>query len=67
MKTLFVSKFRYYSFFWGCFCFCSVGGRLIWLQVWNADKYAEIASNARKKFQVIKARRGDVVDSRETY
>jgi cell division protein FtsI (penicillin-binding protein 3)/stage V sporulation protein D (sporulation-specific penicillin-binding protein) len=34
------------------------------LQVWNADKYAEIASNARKKFQVIKARRGDVVDSK---
>ena len=65
MKTLFVSKFRYYLVFFGVvFAFCSVGGRLIWLQVWNADKYAEIASNARKKFQVIKARRGDVVDSK---
>jgi len=65
VKTLFVSKFRYYLVFFGVvFAFCSVGGRLIWLQVWNADKYAEIASNARKKFQVIKARRGDVVDSK---
>ena len=65
MKTLFVSKFRYYLVFLGLFLlFCSVGGRLIWLQVWNADKYAEIASIARKKFQVIKARRGDVVDSK---
>ena len=65
MKTLFVSKFRYYLVFFGVvFAFCSVGGRLVWLQVWNADKYAEIASNARKKFQVIKARRGDVVDSK---
>ena len=65
MKTLFVSKFRYYLVFFGVvFAFCSVGGRLVWLQVWNADKYAEIASNARKKFRVIKARRGDVVDSK---
>jgi cell division protein FtsI/penicillin-binding protein 2 len=65
VKTLFVSKFRYYLVFFGVvLAFCSVGGRLIWLQVWNADKYAEIASNARKKFQVIKARRGDVVDSK---
>ena len=39
-------------------------GRLVWLQVWNADKYTEIASSARKKVSTIKARRGDIVDSK---
>ena len=65
MKTLFVSKFRFYLVFFSItFAFCSVGGRLVWLQVWNADKYTEIASSARKKVSTIKARRGDIVDSK---
>ena len=39
-------------------------GRLIWLQVWNADRYKEIALNARKQIVAIEARRGDIVDSK---
>ena len=37
---------------------------MVWLQVWNAERYSEIASNARKKVSTIKARRGDIVDSK---
>ena len=65
MRTFFVSKFRFYLVFCSViFAFCSVGGRLVWLQVWNAERYSEIASNARKKVSTIKARRGDIVDSK---
>ncbi|MAK46065.1 MAG: peptidoglycan glycosyltransferase [Opitutae bacterium] len=65
MKNLFVGKIRYYLVFFGVICaFGSVGGRLVWLQVWNADKFTQIATDARKKIVTIKARRGDIVDSK---
>ena len=65
MKSIFVPSFRYYLVFFGVtFAFCSVGGRLVWLQVWNAEKFSSIASDARKQFSTIQARRGDIVDTK---
>lgn len=65
MKSVFIGRFRYFVVLFGVvFAFCSVGGRLIWLQVWNADRYKEIALNARKQIVAIEARRGDIVDSK---
>ena len=65
MRSLFVSKFRYYLVFLSvCFAFCSLGGRLIWLQVYEAERFTEVAEIARKNFATIKARRGDIVDSK---
>ena len=37
-------------------------GRLLHLQVWQSDKYSELAANARKNFIQERARRGDIVD-----
>ena len=65
MRSLFVSKFRYYIVFLSvCFAFCSLGGRLVWLQVFESDRFSEVAEVARKNFATIKARRGDIVDSK---
>jgi cell division protein FtsI (penicillin-binding protein 3)/stage V sporulation protein D (sporulation-specific penicillin-binding protein) len=65
MRSLFVSKFRYYIVFISvCFAFCSLGGRLIWLQVIESDRFTNVAKTARKNFVSIKARRGDIVDSK---
>ena len=65
MKSIFIGRFRYFFVFFGVvFAFCSVGGRLVWLQVWNAERYKEIALNNRKQIATIEARRGDIVDSK---
>ncbi|MDC0157362.1 penicillin-binding protein 2 [Verrucomicrobia bacterium] len=41
-----------------------MGGRLVYLQLFKATDYAELASGARKNFIEVKARRGDIVDSK---
>ena len=41
-----------------------MGGRLVYLQVFKADNFAEFAKGARKNFVTLKARRGDIVDSK---
>ena len=65
MKSLFISPFRFYlTFFAVFFAFCSLGGRLVYLQVYKSDDYTELANKARKNFIEIKARRGDIVDSK---
>ncbi|OUU26594.1 MAG: peptidoglycan glycosyltransferase [Verrucomicrobia bacterium TMED44] len=65
MRSLFVSKFRYYIVFSSvCFGFCSLGGRLIWLQVVESERFTSVAKVARKNFVSVKARRGDIVDSK---
>ena len=65
MKNLFISPVRFYlTFFAVFFAFCSLGGRLVYLQVFKADDYTELANQARKNFIEIKARRGDIVDSK---
>ena len=65
MRSLFVSKFRYYLVFFSvCFAFGSLGGRLIWLQVFEAERFSNVAEGARKNFSTIKARRGDIVDAK---
>lgn len=65
MRSLFVSKFRYYVVFSSvCFAFCSLGGRLIWLQVVESERFTSVAKVARKNFVSVKARRGDIVDSK---
>lgn len=65
MRSLFVSKFRYYIVFSSvCFAFCSLGGRLIWLQVVESERFTSVAKVARKNFVSVKARRGDIVDSK---
>ena len=65
MRSLFVSKFRYYLVFLSvCFAFGSLGGRLVWLQVFEADRFSNVAEGARKNFSTIKARRGDIVDAK---
>ncbi len=63
MKNVFISSFRFYlTFFAILLTFCTLGGRLLHLQVWQADKYSELAANARKNFIKQDARRGDIVD-----
>lgn len=63
MKNVFVSSFRFYlTFIAILITFCTLGGRLLHLQVWQSDKYSELAANARKNFIYEKARRGDIVD-----
>ena len=63
MKNVFISPFRFYlTFFAILLTFCTLGGRLLHLQVWNADKYREQAANVRKNFIKQQARRGDIVD-----
>ena len=63
MKSLFILSFRFYFvFFLVILAFCSLGVRLVHLQVINAEKYSQIANGARKNFIPLQARRGDVVD-----
>jgi cell division protein FtsI/penicillin-binding protein 2 len=65
MKSIFISPFRFYlTSLAVSFAFCSLGGRLVYLQVFKADDYTELANQARKNFIEIKARRGDIVDSK---
>ena len=65
MKSYFISPFRFYFIFFSVsFAFCSLGGRLVYLQLFKATDYAELASGARKNFIEVKARRGDIVDSK---
>ncbi len=47
----------------GC-AFCVLIGRLFYLHVWQHDELLEHAQNNRKMVQVVKARRGDIVDRR---
>ena len=52
MRSLFVSKFRYYIVFLSvCFAFCSLGGRLVWLQVFESDRFSEVAEVAGRILQ----------------
>lgn len=63
MKNVFISSYRFYlTFFAVLLTFCTLGGRLLHLQVWQSEKYSELASNARKNFIKEQARRGDIVD-----
>ena len=63
MKSFFISPVRFYLVFFSVsFAFCSLGGRLIYLQVYQSGKYQEFAQGARKNFISVNARRGDVVD-----
>lgn len=63
MKNVFISPYRFYLVFFAILLtFCSLGGRLIHLQVVKSDKYESFALNTRKNFVPISARRGDLVD-----
>ena len=63
MKNIFVSSYRFYLVFLTIFLtFCTLGGRLLHLQVWQSERYTKLASNARKNFIQEEARRGDIVD-----
>ena len=59
MKSVFVSSFRFYLvLFLVCFAFCSLGVRLVHLQVFKADEYSVIANSARGNFVTLKAEEG---------
>ena len=63
MKNVFISPYRFYFVFLAILLtFCTLGGRLLHLQVWQSDKYTNLASNARKNFIHEEARRGDIED-----
>ena len=63
MKSIFISSFRFYLVFFAIsITFCSLGGRLVYLQVFKANDFTEFAQSARKNFVTLKARRGDIVD-----
>ncbi len=63
MKSVFISPFRFYLVFFAIsITFCSLGGRLVYLQVFKAGEFTEFAQGARKNFVTLKARRGDIVD-----
>ena len=65
MKSVFISPFRFYFIFFAVsVSFCSLGGRLIYLQVFRANDFTDIASGTRKNIVTLKARRGDIVDSK---
>lgn len=65
MKSHFISPFRFYLIFFSVsFAFCSLGGRLVYLQLFKAEDFSELASGARKNFIEVKARRGDIVDAK---
>ena len=65
MKSYFISPVGFYLIFFAVsFAFCSLGGRLVYLQLFKATDYSELANGARKNFIEIKARRGDIVDSK---
>ena len=63
MKNVFISPYRFYLVFFAILLtFCTLGGRLLHLQVWQSERYTELASNARKNFIKEEARRGDIID-----
>jgi cell division protein FtsI/penicillin-binding protein 2 len=63
MKSVFISPFRFYLVFFAVsITFCSLGGRLVYLQVFKANDFSKFAQNARKNVVTLKARRGDIVD-----
>ena len=41
-----------------------MGGRLVYLQVFKANDFSGFAQGARKNVVTLKARRGDIVDSK---
>ncbi|MGE9292962.1 MAG: peptidoglycan D,D-transpeptidase FtsI family protein, partial [Puniceicoccales bacterium] len=65
MNRSFVSSFRFILIVVGIVaCFAVVFSRLFYLQVIDQDKLSRIVESNRKTFQVISARRGDIVDAR---
>ena len=65
MKSVFISPFRFYLVFFAVtITFCSLGGRLVYLQVFKANDFSGFAQGARKNVVTLKARRGDIVDSK---
>ena len=63
MKSVFISPFRFYLVFFAVsITFCSLGGRLVYLQVFKANDFTAFAQGARKNVVTLKARRGDIVD-----
>ena len=65
MKGVFITPFRFYTIFFAvCITFCSLGGRLVYLQVFKASDFSEIANSSRKNVVVEKARRGAIVESK---
>ena len=63
MKNVFISSYRFYlTFFAILLTFCTLGGRLLHLQVWESDRYSELAEGVRKNFIKEQARRGDILD-----
>ena len=65
MRSAFLSPFRFYLIFAAITCvFCSLAGRLIYLQVVKGDALRDSAQNARQNFSVLLARRGDIVDAK---
>lgn len=63
MKSIFISPLRFYLIFFAIiFSFCSLGGRLVYLQVFKANDFTGVANGTRKNIVTLKARRGDVVD-----
>ncbi len=65
MNRSFVSSFRFILIVVGIVaCFAVVFSRLFFLQVVDQEKLSRIVESNRKTFQIISARRGDIVDSR---
>ena len=63
MKNVFISSYRFYlTFFAVLLTFCTLGGRLLHLQVWESDRYGQLAESVRKNFIREQARRGDILD-----
>ena len=65
MNRSFVSSFRFVLIVVGIVaCFAVVFSRLFYLQVLDQEKLSRIVEGNRKTFQVISARRGNIVDAR---
>src|SRR6056300_1541268 len=63
MKNVFISSYRFYlTFFAVLLTFCTLGGRLLHLQVWESNRYGQLAESVRKNFIREQARRGDILD-----
>ena len=63
MRTAFLSSFRFYLVFAAITCvFCSLAGRLVYLQAIKAPALRESAQSARRNFSTLQSRRGDIVD-----
>jgi cell division protein FtsI/penicillin-binding protein 2 len=65
VRSAFLSPIRFYLVFAAITCvFCSLAGRLVYLQVVKGDALRDSAQNARQNFSVLLARRGDIVDAK---